>query len=148
MDLAYRVRILVWSVVFLNGCQLNSAQTGRAPTEGELIGFWQVHTIGGESVATDSRANIQFSKPPRLTGNASCNRFFGVYHYRDSQLDIDGELGAGKILCRPSLMGQENKLLSLLPLSVGVHLNDDELILLDESGNALVKAQRVQDGKR
>lgn len=118
------------------------------PSVEELKGVWRVQSMAGRQVAADSRTRIEFSAPPRLTGNASCNRFFGVYGYREGQLRVDENIGAGKMLCRPSLMAQENEFLSLLPRSTRIQIHNGNLEVFDARGELLIRARRQRDTQR
>lgn len=115
---------------------------GVAPTDERLQSVWRVTTLANEPIPTAIRAHIEFSEPPRLTGNAGCNRFFGIYEYRSGDLNVDEALGASKMLCSPSVMAVENQLLRFLPRSRQLQLEDDRLELRDSEGTLLISAQR------
>lgn len=125
--------------MMLAACQFMQA---AAPAATELQGVWRVTALANESPAGVSRAHLEFSEQPRLTGNAGCNRFFGIYEYREGDLMIDETLGASKMLCQPSVMALENQLLSLLPLSRQAYLEEGRLELRDSRGRLLIAAQR------
>lgn len=131
-------------LIALSACHTVSSDIST-PNVAELKGVWRVQSLAGRQVAPDSRTKIEFSAPPRLTGNASCNRFFGIYGYRDGQLSIDENIGASKMLCRPSLMAQENEFLALLPRSARVRIHNGDLEVLDGRGELLIRAERQQD---
>lgn len=130
-------------LVALSACHTVTSDIST-PSVAELAGVWRVQSLSGQEVTADSRTKIEFSAPPRLTGNASCNRFFGIYGYRDGQLRIDENLGVSKMLCRPSLMAQENEFLALLPRSARVQIHNGDLEVLDARGELLIRAEREQ----
>lgn len=116
--------------------------SSAAPGAERLQGVWRVTALANEAISSASRAYIEFSEPPRLTGNAGCNRFFGIYEYQGGALSVDDALGASKMLCPPSVMAVENQLLSFLPQSRQVQLEEGRLELRDSRGRLLIAAQR------
>lgn len=137
--------VLRLGILLSLGSLLWACQSGGVtPSQAQLQGVWQIQSIAGQAVPEDSRAQLEFSEPPRLTGNASCNRFFGVYEYRNGQLTIAPSIGASKMLCMPSVMARENQLLAALPDSTRVRLHQGLLELQDSDGNPIVQARRVQ----
>ncbi len=129
----------------LTACQLFgspvSPQSSLALTD--FQGAWQVELLRGAELDQNSRAFLEFSEPPRLTGNGGCNRFFGVYHYEAPVLDIDSSLGSTKMACTASVMVQEQQLFQLLPEAAQVSLSEQgALILKDADGVELIRAVR------
>lgn len=134
----------------LTACQLFGAPAsdpGQSSLElTDFQGAWQVQLVQGAELDPDSRAFIEFSEPPRLTGNGGCNRFFGVYHYEASVLNIDSSLGSTKMACEASVMVQEQRLFQLLPEAVHVSLSEQNaMILKDADGVELIRAVRRPD---
>lgn len=116
---------------------------GAAPEAERLQGIWRVTALANDSVSDINQAHIEFSDPPRLTGNAGCNRFFGLYEYRSGDLTVDETLGTSNIQCQPSVMAAEYRLLSFLPQSHRVHIDSEgRMELRDNRGRVLIKAQR------
>ncbi len=136
--------LLPIAALCLSGCQ--SPGGGSALSSEALQGRWQVVSIDGRSVAPQSRAFIEFSEPPRLTGNGGCNRFFGMYRYVDSTLAIEPEVGSTKMACEATVMAQEQQLFQWLPEATRAEWVDGQLRLLDSSGKTLLRADRL-DGK-
>ncbi len=134
----------------LTACQLFDA-SASGPAQSSLAltdfqGAWQVKLVRGAELDPDSRAFIEFSEPPRLTGNGGCNRFFGVYHYEASVLNIDSSLGSTKMACAASVMVQEQQLFQLLPEAVQISLSEQgALVLNDADGVELIRAVRRPD---
>lgn len=128
----------------LSACQ--SVGGGTALSSEALQGRWQVLSIDGSSVSHQSRAFIEFSEPPRLTGNGGCNRFFGMYRYDDRTLAIEPEVGSTKMACEATVMAQEQQLFQWLPEATRAELVDGQLHLLDSNGRTLMQADRL-DGK-
>jgi len=137
---------LKWALVamtaglLLGACQ--SVSPGSPVDEEELRGRWQVLSLRGDPVEQGSRAYIEFSEPPRLTGNGGCNQFFGVYRYTDHSLAVDSALGSTKMACAAVTMAQEQHLFQLLPEVASAYLDDEVLTLRDGGGEALIRAER------
>lgn len=136
--------LLPMAVLGLSACQ--SPAGDPALSIEALQGRWQLLSINGRSVAPQSRAFIEFSEPPRLTGNGGCNRFFGMYRYVDRTLAIEPEVGSTKMACEATVMAQEQQLFQRLPEATRAELVDGQLRLLDSSGETLLRADRL-DGK-
>lgn len=126
----------------LAACQ--STGVGPAPSSDALQGRWQVQSIDGDSVSPQSRAFIEFSEPPRLTGNGGCNRFFGMYRYDGRTLTIEPEVGSTKMACEATVMAQEQQLFQWLPEATRAALVEGQLHLLDSDGRTLVRADRLE----
>lgn len=135
------------TLVLLVGCQSYLEREGAvtAPSAASLQGRWQLKALQGAGVADGSRAFIEFSEPPRLTGNGGCNRFFGVYRYQEQALIIESALGSTKMACAADVMVQEQRLFQLLPLAVTVdRVADNELVLHASDGDELIRIERIQ----
>jgi heat shock protein HslJ len=82
-----------------------------APT---LVGTaWRLEDLGGAGVLDRVEATLEFPEAGRVSGQASCNRFFGFWEASGATLTI-ARLGATKKLCTPAMMEQESKYLSAL----------------------------------
>lgn len=110
--------------------------------EQDLRGRWQVLSLRDNPVEEGSRAYIEFSEPPRLTGNGGCNQFFGVYRYTDHNLKVESALGSTKMACAAVTMAQEQHLFQLLPEVVSAQLEETVLTLRDAGGAVLIRAAR------
>ncbi len=137
----------------LSACQLFEGAASQAPESSVVLtdfqGAWQVQSLRGAESVPDSRAFLEFSDPPRLTGNGGCNRFFGVYQYEAPVLTIDPSLGSTKMACEASVMVQEQQLFQLLPQAVQVSLSEQGVLVLKDAGGVeLVRAVRRSDAGR
>lgn len=126
------------------GLLLSACQAGGGIPENSalLAGTWQLETIGGQPVVAQSQASLVFTSS-ELSGNASCNRFFGTYQYSDGVLTIP-QLASTKMMCGPSIMAQENDVLTSLSQALQVRVHEDMLHLLDDLGEVLISARRVE----
>lgn len=139
--------VMLVALALLIGCQSSPEREGTvsAPSATSLQGRWQLKALQGTGVADGSRAFIEFSEPPRLTGNGGCNRFFGVYRYQERALMIESALGSTKMACAAEVMIQEQRLFQLLPQAVTVdRVADNELVLHASDGDELIRVERIQ----
>lgn len=78
-----------------------------------LHGDWKIAAIGEAPVLTDSEPTLAFDADGRVSGNGSCNRYFGGFKLTGEGLMIS-ETGASMMMCPQPLMDQERKLLRAL----------------------------------
>lgn len=153
MKLLFSVLMGALMVSALTACQLFGGGAPQPPESSVALedfqGVWQVESLRGTESVPESRAFLDFSDPPRLTGNGGCNRFFGVYQYESPVLTIDSSLGSTKMACEASVMVQEQQLFQLLPQAAYVNLSEQGvLVLKDASGIELLSAvRRSADGR-
>ncbi|UZJ45491.1 META domain-containing protein [Marinimicrobium sp. C6131] len=145
MRLIQALMLATLALSSLSACQsFHAAGQGRpVPALADFQGTWQVVSLGGDGLDAASHAFLEFSEPPRLTGNGGCNRFFGVYHYDASGLRIDSSLGSTRMACAATVMVQEEQMFQLLPQATAVQLSEpDTLVLKDAEGTELLRAIR------
>lgn len=137
--------VLVAFTIFLGACQPHamSRDASKVANSDELFGIWVVETISERPVIDGSPARIQFGTDGAINGNASCNRFFGDYTYEDGRLTIN-PLGSTRMMCLPTLMEQETRLLEFLPTASSASIENGVLILRDAKGRLIIQAS-VED---
>lgn len=133
---------VVLCAALLSACQTLGHNQNASVEQEQLLGRWQVTGLRTQTIEEGSRAYIEFSEPPRLTGNGGCNQFFGVYRHSGDSLTIDSALGSTKMACAAQTMAQEQHLFQLLPEVASARLEADELTLFDAEGEVLVRATR------
>ena len=74
---------------------------------------WVVEDINAGGVIDNSRATLTFSEDGKLSGDTSCNRYFGEYQLRGDRLSFI-PLGTTLRLCPEALMNQEQRFLNAL----------------------------------
>jgi len=89
--------------------------SGQTESEGGgLVGSsWRLENFQGGAVLTPNQATITFPEGGMVTGNASCNRFFGTFEIRGETIKF-GPLGSTKMACSEIIMSQETKYLKAL----------------------------------
>ena len=71
-----------------------------------LHGEWLIEEIGGKAIIAKSRPTINFGDDGQISGNGSCNRYFGPYALSGEGLKIS-DLASSMMACEQPLMDQE-----------------------------------------
>ncbi|MEC4728135.1 META domain-containing protein [Shewanella sp. D64] len=99
----------------------------------KLQGTWNIEVVANKPVIDYSPAQLIFAKEGKLSGNNSCNNFFGSYF-------IDGEnirlTPAGNTMkaCVDALMDQEQRVMAAMPEVTNASLVKGKLVLKDAMG--------------
>ena len=94
-----------------------------------LKGSWHIEEVQGQQTVDYSPAQITFDAEGKLSGNNSCNNFFGQYNQQGQELKIIPG-GSTMKACVDSLMQQEHKVMQALPLVAKAKLVQGRLTLL------------------
>ncbi|MCL1065945.1 META domain-containing protein [Shewanella olleyana] len=127
-------------VIFgLSACQSNSHQA----EEINLIGNWYVESALSISVINHSPAQITFAANGKLSGNNSCNQFFGEYEQQENQLTLS-PAGTSMMACVDVLMKQEQRVMKAMPLVTNIKTSKSGKLQLksDEGANLLVLSKK------
>lgn len=107
-----------------------------------LRGDWTVVAIGEVPVLKDSQPTLAFEAEGRVSGNGSCNRYFGSFQLTGEGLAIS-ETGASMMMCDERLMQQERKLLKALGSVRRFEVEvSGGLRLVGDDGRAVVSLRR------
>ena len=126
-------------VIFgLSACQSNS----HPAEEINLIGNWYVESALSEAVINHSPAQITFAADGKLSGNNSCNQFFGEYQQNENLLTLS-PAGSSMMACVDMLMQQEQRIMKAMPMVTNVKRSKSGKLLLksDAGANLLVLSQ-------
>jgi putative lipoprotein len=119
------------------------APPSRPVQAADLIGSqWLAVDISGGGVAGESHSTLHFTAPNQVDGNTGCNLFRGPLVTEGASIRI-GPLATTRRGCTPALMDQERRYLMALAQASGMRLDGTELVILDESGQPLVRYSRV-----
>lgn len=127
--MSYKAIALLSSVLLLNACQ----STSQIETTPPLIGSWHIEIIGEHPVIDYSPANITFGEDGQLSGNNSCNNFFGQYSQTENQLTLT-PAGSTMKACVEALMKQEQRVMVAMPKVTQAKMLKGKLILSDQQG--------------
>lgn len=104
-----------------------------------LVGSeWQLEDFAGSTLVENAHPTLAFPEADKVTGNGSCNRFFGPVQVAGTQIKL-GPLGSARMACPQPLMDQESKYLAALQAAVRFEWQDPYLLLYS---NALDKPLR------
>lgn len=131
------------AVIFsLSACQA----TSNTDSQYNIIGEWHVDSVQSNTVIDYSSAKIIFAADGKLSGNTSCNDFFGQYQIEGKQLRLTSE-GLTRKACIEALMQQEQQVLQALPLISQMQMVQDQLHLLDQSGKTIMVLTEISPTK-
>ncbi|WP_367718667.1 META domain-containing protein [Nitratireductor sp. GISD-1A_MAKvit] len=100
---------------------------------------WVVEDIDGGGIIDASRVTLTFSDDGRLTGHASCNRYFANWTAENGRLSI-GQAMSSKMACAEALMFQEHRFLSILPQIEHYTLTSQGALVLETKDGRSLKA--------
>jgi heat shock protein HslJ len=103
-----------------------------------LQGEWVIETIGGKAIVPESKPSMTFGPEGKLSGNASCNRYFGPYELTGEGIKISN-LATSMMMCDEKTMEQERLLLKSLQSTTRFEVDQaGKLILIGADGAAVV----------
>lgn len=109
-----------------------------------LSGEWRVTAIDGADLVADTEPSLSFDAEGRaVSGNASCNRFFGGFSLTGEGLSF-GELGSSMMMCEDAVMAQERALLDILEGTTGFTIADDGSLTLTTGDDRTLSAERSE----
>ncbi|MGI2257927.1 META domain-containing protein [Shewanella sp. GXUN23E] len=123
----------------LAGCQ---SAPGQNDQQINLIGDWKLEVIMGQPTVDYSPAQINFDKDGRLSGNNSCNNFFGTFTQEGNKLTLN-PAGSTMKACVDALMAQEQLVNQAMPLVQTATMKDGKLELLGENNKPLLTLTRI-----
>lgn len=74
---------------------------------------WLLEDLAGSGVVDNVQATLAFPGSGKVSGNSSCNRFFGVAEVHGNAIKL-GPLGGTRMACAAAVMDQEAKYLKAL----------------------------------
>jgi heat shock protein HslJ len=89
------------------------AQAQGTPMDDLLGTEWLLEDLGGSGVIDNARATLAFPERGKVTGNGSCNRFFGSVEFTGDLVSF-GNMGATRMQCADAVSDQEQRYLAAL----------------------------------
>lgn len=89
---------------------------------------WLLEDLGGSGVIDNVQATLTFSEADKVSGNGSCNRFFGSAKIEGDLIQL-GPLGVTRMACPEAVMNQEAKYLNALQATERFEWKDSSLLL-------------------
>lgn len=116
--------------------------TGCAGEPAALLrGDWRIEEIGGAAIVADSAPALAFDAKRGISGNASCNRFFGQFALTGEGLRLS-DIGMSMMMCEDPIFKQERALLTAFDEVRGFRIDSaGRLLLIGDKGETLVRAR-------
>jgi heat shock protein HslJ len=89
---------------------------------------WRLVSLGGEAVLEKPEATLEFPEAGKVSGRASCNRFFGTVEMSGESIRF-GPLAATKMSCGDDADSQERKYLDALQSAERFAVDGPELLI-------------------
>ena len=106
-----------------------------------LRGEWLIEEIGGKAIIAKSQPTISFGDDGQISGNGSCNRYFGPYALSGEGLKIS-DLASSMMACEQPLMDQEALLIKSLHEASRFEIKAGGVLVLLGSDRVSVLARR------
>ena len=104
---------------------------------------WWVEDIAGKGVIDMSHTTIEFSEEGKVTGDSSCNRYFGAVEIVDSTMKV-GDLAGTRKMCAPAQMDQEMAFYEVMGKVINWEIAETGLLhLRDADGVDQLRASRI-----
>ena len=125
--------VVLFGMVALQGCVSADAAALTSTN-------WIVMEINGQRVMKDFEPTMQFGTTTEVSGNASCNSFFGTYKISGNQLSFD-QLGNTEMWCmEDGVMDQETLFLQSLLKADTFNITAGKLTInLNDGGNIVLE---------
>ncbi|QYK13657.1 META domain-containing protein [Shewanella rhizosphaerae] len=114
----------------LSACQSASLTGGE---DLNILGSWHIEAAQGKAVIDYSPAQLVFAEDGALSGNNSCNQFFGQYQLDGQALTLS-PAGSTMKACVDALMQQERNVMQAMSQVTQVKLVKGKLLLSDADG--------------
>ncbi|WP_372654646.1 META domain-containing protein [Halobacteriovorax sp.] len=128
-------------VLFLASIFLLSCSTPKKVLTQNILGKWKVTDIQNVTLIKDADAFFNFQMEEKLSGNTSCNNYFGSFKVNGRQLSIT-KSGATKKLCFGKLNNYEFLFFESIGKVNSFEVERNFLTLFDQEGKVLFKANR------
>ncbi len=128
-------KLLLAACAFLG---LTACQSSTPTSSSDLVitGTWHIESVQGRPVIDYSPAQLTFGDNNQLSGNNSCNQFFGEYQLTGNQL-IFYPRGNSMKACVDALMEQEQRVKKTMPQVTHAKLEKGLLLLTNSEGETL-----------
>lgn len=121
---------------------LSACQSPSVTPNLELVGTWHVEVALAQPVIDYSPAQLTFADDGMLSGNNSCNNFFGTYQQAGNQLSLSPKGNTMKA-CVDALMRQEQNVMTAMPKVVSANMAQGKLLLSDANGETVLVLSKM-----
>ena len=121
---------LLFALLALDCAPRPPAATDRGPNSPPALPgtSWRLVSLGGEAVLEKPEATLEFPEAGKVSGRASCNRFFGTVEVSGESMKF-GPLAATKMSCGDAADAQERKYLDALQAAERFAVDGPELLI-------------------
>ncbi|WP_299801688.1 META domain-containing protein [uncultured Shewanella sp.] len=102
-----------------------------------IEGTWHIESANGQPVIDYSPAELIFAADGKLTGNNSCNNFFGNYVLAGQSLQLQ-PAGSTMKACVDALMAQEQRVMQIMPEVTQAQMAKGKLLLKDAENKTVM----------
>ncbi|WP_119977679.1 META domain-containing protein [Shewanella algidipiscicola] len=127
-----KILFIASALLGLSACQTSTSVD--TPTIA-IEGTWHIEAAQGQSVIDYSPAQLIFAADGTLSGNNSCNQFFGQYKLEGTQLTLS-PAGSTMKACIEALMSQEQRVMQAMSKITTAESANGKLLLKDAEGEA------------
>lgn len=107
---------------------------------------WLLKDLSGNGVVDHVRATLAFPEAGKVTGNGSCNRFFGTSEIHGNAIKL-GALGSTRMACPEGVMNQEAKYLEELQAAERFEWKDPYLLIYCKGTDRPLRFTRIKPEK-
>ncbi len=121
-----------------------ASAAGKVETFNLVSTEWQLKDLAGSGVVEGVRPTLAFPEADKVSGNGSCNRFFGPMQIKGNEIKL-GPLGSTRMACPEAAMNQETKYLAALQAAERYEWQDPYLLIFCKDLEKPMRFARVQD---
>ncbi|WOT05713.1 META domain-containing protein [Shewanella youngdeokensis] len=121
----------------LTACQSTDLSQQTQVKDLAIEGTWHIEVANGQAVIDYSPAKLTFEAEGQLSGNNSCNNFFGRYALSGNSLQLQ-PAGYTRKACVEALMAQEQQVMQTMHNVTQAALTKGKLLLQDVDDKTLL----------
>jgi len=131
---------------------INEAKATAQPAPAQSSSFnlanseWLLEDLNGSAVLDNVQATLTFPETGKVTGNGSCNRFFGPAEIHGDAIKL-GPLVSSRMACPEAVMNQEAKYLQALQAAERFEWTDPYLLIHCNGLEKALRFTRTMPGK-
>jgi heat shock protein HslJ len=126
----------------LGGCAMPE-QEGVLSAEKLQGPEWVAVSIDGVAAVRSPAPKLRWTGAEQVAGSGGCNAFVGSAVLQGSELRL-GPLAATRRACMPTPSGQEDMFFKALENTRTARLEDEQLVLVDQTGKVLVRLAKAK----
>jgi len=126
---------------------IKEAKTTASQAAFNLVGTeWRLESVGDRKVFDNSRATLSLPGAGKVSGNGSCNRFFGPADINGTAIKL-GPFASSRMACAEPVMSQEAQYLEALRAAERFEWKDPYLLIYCKGLEKPLRFTRMAAGK-